>query len=180
MAYETDAADAGTVGVTGAVAGRAPAWLRRRLAACRGDSGGGGGRGGEHGGCGGDRGMSAIEFVLLTPVLYFLIFATVQFGLYFFADHVAQATAQAGARMARKTAESNPGGWRALATAEAENRLATVGPRLLTDPDLRPVQLDENTVGMEVEGGVVNVFPFLDLTAEARSDGPIERFVPDQ
>lgn len=35
---------------------------------------------------GDDSGMTAIEFVLLTPVLFFMIFATVQFGLYFFAD----------------------------------------------------------------------------------------------
>lgn len=60
----------------------------------------------------GDSGMTAIEFVFLTPILFFMIFATVQFALYFFADHVAQAAAQAGARKARATADENPGGWR--------------------------------------------------------------------
>ena len=29
--------------------------------------------------------MTAIEFVFLTPILFFMIFATVQFALYFFA-----------------------------------------------------------------------------------------------
>lgn len=57
----------------------------------------------------GDSGMTAIEFVFLTPVLFFMIFATVQFALYFFADHVAQAAAQAGARKARAEADENPG-----------------------------------------------------------------------
>lgn len=57
----------------------------------------------------GDSGMTAIEFVFLTPVLFFMIFATVQFALYFFADHVAQAAAQAGARKARAEADANPG-----------------------------------------------------------------------
>ncbi|MHA4815096.1 TadE family protein [Streptomyces aculeolatus] len=160
---------------------QAPAWLRRRLDACRGDGGGGGtGPGsGRHGVGGGDRGMSAIEFVLLTPVLYFMIFSTVQFGLYFFADHVAQATAQHGAREARRTAESNPGGWQGQAQQAARDRLNQVGPKLLTSPDIRVYEAADDRVGVEVEGSVVNVFPFIDLKARAESEGPIERFVPD-
>lgn len=123
--------------------------------------------------------MSAVEFVLLTPVLYFMIFSTVQFGLYFFADHVAQATAQAGAREARRTAESNPGAWQGLAHTAAQERLDTVGPKLLNSPDIRAYESDGDRVGVSVEGGVVNVFPFIDLRARAESEGPIERFVPD-
>lgn len=164
----------------GGTRAQAPPWLRRRLDACRGDGGGAAGAGsGRRGAFGSDRGMSAIEFVLLTPVLYFMIFATVQFGLYFFADHVAQATAQAGAREARRTAESNPGAWQGLALAKAQERLDTVGPKLLTSPDIDPYVSDDDRVGVAVEGGVVNVFPFIDLTARAESEGPIERFVPD-
>src|SRR5689334_18907383 len=76
-------------------------WMRRRVRTAR-----------EAAATRGDSGMSAIEFVLLTPVLFFMIVATVQFALYFFADHVAQAAAQAGARKARATAHDQPGAWR--------------------------------------------------------------------
>ena len=79
--------------------------VRRRLDAARGDRGtalatrSGGARADRASGRRtSDSGMTAIEFVVLTPVLFFMIFATVQFALYFFADHVAQAAAQAGAR----------------------------------------------------------------------------------
>ncbi|MGC5408114.1 TadE family protein, partial [Streptomyces sp. DT225] len=88
----------GTTGFTGmpAALGRR---IRRRVEAAR-----------RRAAAGGDSGMTAIEFVLLTPVLFFMIFATVQFALYFFADHVAQAAAQAGARHARAPAPPHPGG----------------------------------------------------------------------
>lgn len=76
----------------------------------------------------GDSGMTAIEFVFLTPVLFFMIFATVQFGLYFFADHVAQAAAQAGARKARATAHDQPGGWRGEARDVVDSYISQLAP----------------------------------------------------
>ncbi|MFD4574903.1 TadE family protein [Streptomyces sp. NPDC058417] len=136
--------------------------VRRRTAAARGDSG-----------------MSAIEFVFLTPVLFFMIFATVQFALYFFADHVAQAAAQAGARKARAVADENPGGWRGAAGEVVDSYIAQLGPQLVLSPDVRPVQPEPDTVGVEITARVPTVFPGLDLTVHARSVGPVERFVED-
>ncbi|WKX70955.1 TadE family protein [Streptomyces sp. XD-27] len=126
-----------------------------------------------------DSGMTAIEFVLLTPVLFFLIFATVQFALYFFADHVAQAAAQAGARKARATADENPGGWRGEAEAKARTYIRQLGPQLLIGPDVKTVRPEQNTVGVQVEAKVPTVFPGLNFTVHARSQGPVERFVED-
>src|SRR6476659_6618702 len=99
-------------------------WVRRRVeaASARGDSG-----------------MTAIEFVFLTPVLFFMIFATVQFALYFFADHVAQAAAQAGARKARATADAQPGSWRAEANATADSYIQQLGPQLLEGVNVQPM-----------------------------------------
>ncbi|MGW0530946.1 TadE family protein [Streptomyces sp. NPDC003032] len=125
----------------------------------------------------GESGMTAIEFVLLTPVLFFMIFATVQFALYFFADHVAQAAAQAGARKARATADENAGGWRGEARDVADAYIRQLGPKLVLGPDVKTIQPEQNTVGVEITGRVPTVFPGLDLTVHARSAGPVERFV---
>ncbi|MEU0245975.1 TadE family protein [Streptomyces sp. NPDC006235] len=128
----------------------------------------------------GDSGMTAIEFVLLTPVLFFMIFATVQFALYFFADHVAQAAAQAGARKARATADEQPGAWRGEAQDVVDSYIRQLGPQLVLGPDVKMLQPDQNTVGVEIEARVPTVFPGLDLTVHAQSAGPVERFVQEE
>ncbi|MGY0069032.1 TadE/TadG family type IV pilus assembly protein [Streptomyces sp. QTS137] len=127
----------------------------------------------------GDSGMTAIEFVLLTPVLFFMIFATVQFALYFFADHVAQAAAQAGAREARATAHDQPGGWRGEAQDVVDSYIRQLGPQLVLSPDVRMLQPEQDTVGVEITARIPTVFPGLDLTVHARSAGPVERFVEE-
>ncbi len=127
----------------------------------------------------GDSGMTAIEFVFLTPVLFFLIFATVQFALYFFADHVAQAAAQAGTRKARAEADENPGGWRGDAGDVVQSYIQQLGSKLVLGPRVTMVQPDRNTVGVEISARVPSVFPGLDLTVHAQSRGPVERFVRD-
>jgi len=137
-------------------------WVRRRAAAARGDSG-----------------MTAIEFVFLTPVLFFMIFATVQFALYFFADHVAQAAAQAGARKARATADAEPGAWRGEAQDVVDSYISQLGPQLVLSPDVKMIQPEQNTVGVEISARIPTVFPGLDLTVHAQSSGPVERFVED-
>ncbi|MGW0368506.1 TadE family protein [Streptomyces coeruleorubidus] len=128
----------------------------------------------------GDSGMTAIEFVLLTPVLFFMIFATVQFALYFFADHVAQAAAQAGARKARATADERPGAWRGEAQDVVDSYISQLGPQLVLAPDVKMLQPDQNTVGVEIAARVPTVFPGLDLTVHAQSAGPVERFVQEE
>jgi Flp pilus assembly protein TadG len=123
--------------------------------------------------------MTAIEFVFLTPILFFMIFATVQFALYFFADHVAQAAAQAGARKARAEADANPGGWRGEAGDVVDSYIQQLGSQLVLSPQVTMIQPDQHTVGVEVRAQVPNVFPGLGLTVHARSRGPVERFVRD-
>nr|WP_269469982.1 TadE family protein [Streptomyces humicola] len=141
--------------------------IRRRLNAARGDSGVS------------DSGMTAIEFVFLTPVLFFMIFATVQFALYFFADHVAQAAAQAGARKARAEADANPAGWQGEASSTADSYIQQLGPQLLEGVNVQPVSPAAHQVGIRITARVPSVFPGLDLTVDTLSQGPVERFVPD-
>ena len=147
---------------------RLTALVRRRLDAARGDAG-----------VPADTGMTAIEFVFLTPVLFFMIFATVQFALYFFADHVAQAAAQAGARKARAEADANPGSWQAEANATADSYIQQLGPQLLEGVNVQPVTPAAHQVGLRITARVPSVFPGLDLTVDVLSQGPVERFVPD-
>ncbi|MEU9735724.1 TadE family protein [Streptomyces sp. NPDC048002] len=143
-------------------------WVRSRWAAVRDETA-----------ARGDSGMTAIEFVLLTPVLFFMIFATVQFALYFFADHVAQAAAQAGARKARSTADAQPGAWRGEARTVVDSYIEQLGPTLVLSPNVTMLQPEQNTVGVEITARVPSVFPGLDLTVHAQSAGPVERFVPE-
>lgn len=123
--------------------------------------------------------MTAIEFVVLTPLLFFMIFASVQFALYSFADHVAQAAAQAGARKARATADEHPGQWRGEARGTADQYIRQLGPQLVLGPDVKLVQPQADTVGVEITARVPTVFPGLDLTVHAQSVGPVERFVTE-
>ncbi|WP_419995891.1 TadE family protein [Streptomyces boninensis] len=139
--------------------------VRSRLDACRGERA--------------DRGVTAIEFVFLTPLLFFMIFATVQFGLYFFADHVAQAAAQAGARKARQTADANPGGWQGLARDKANTYIQQLGPQLLDNPAVETLPGNGETVGVRVRADVPSVFPGMTFSVESVSQGPVERFVED-
>ncbi|WP_406474603.1 TadE family protein [Streptomyces sp. NBC_01615] len=147
----------------------APAWLRRRVEAAK-----------DAASTRGDSGMTAIEFVLLTPVLFFMIFATVQFALYFFADHVAQAAAQAGARKARATADEQPGAWRGEARDVVDSYISQLGPQLVLSPHVTMLQPEQTTVGVEITAKVPTVFPGLDFTVHAQSSGPVERFVKEE
>jgi hypothetical protein len=161
---------------------RLSASVHRRLNAARGDCGTSDFGTSDSGvsDCGmSDSGMTAIEFVFLTPVLFFMIFATVQFALYFFADHVAQAAAQAGARKARAEADANPGGWQAEASSAADSYIQQLGPQLLDAVSVQPVTPAAYQVGVRITARVPSVFPGLDLSVDALSQGPVERFVPD-
>lgn len=134
-----------------------------------------------------ESGVSAIEFVLLTPLLFFLIFATVQFALYFFARHVAIAAAQEGARVARAEA-ANPAEattWRGDAVAEAKVWINRLAPSLLPDA-LVPLPTQSGTPGangwtvsVSVTATVPSLFPWANLTVTETSTGPVEQFIPD-
>ncbi|CAG7639110.1 TadE/TadG family type IV pilus assembly protein [Actinacidiphila bryophytorum] len=141
--------------------------LRGRLAAARGDSGVG--RRGS-----GDRGMTAIEFVFLTPIVFGVIFLTVQFAMYYFAAHVAQAAARAGAREARAQAAVHDD-WQDRARTKANGYIDQLGGSLLTSHHV-DVQRDGDNVSVEVVGHVPSILG-IGITVDERSQGPIERFV---
>jgi Flp pilus assembly protein TadG len=129
----------------------------------------------------GDRGSSAIEFLFLTPVMFLMIFGAVQYAMYSFAEHVAKAAAQAGARTARAEADVDPAGWEESARQKAYDYIDQLGPGLFTSrPEVDPSQPGPFTVRVDVEGDVPSILPGVDLTVHAASEGPVERFVPDE
>ena len=130
-----------------------------------------------------ERGASAVELAMLTPLLIIIIAATIQFAMVYHARHVALAAAQAGARVARATAGQPGAAWEEPARTKTMEYLHTIGPNLLEAP--RPVLLQRFVggqlvdVGVEVKGTAVRVIPFLTLQVDEQSRGPVERFIPD-
>jgi hypothetical protein len=135
----------------------------------------------------GEGGATTVEFVLLTPILFFVIFATVQFGLYFFARHVAIAAAQAGSRVARAEAGDFPesDAWHGPATAKTRDYVRQLGPNMLENVAETPVydpggEDSEAVVGVQVDADVPRILPGFDFHITVVSQGPVERFVPDE
>ncbi|MGH3417682.1 MAG: TadE/TadG family type IV pilus assembly protein [Actinocrinis sp.] len=129
-----------------------------------------------------ERGVSAVEFAMLTPLLFFFLFATVQFGLYFFARHVALAAAQEGDRVARSEA-GNPIDarlWQTDATGKVDVWIQRLAPNLLNGYQATAVPgPDPQTVTVTVTATVPSMIPGLTINVTVHSTGPIEQFVPD-
>jgi Flp pilus assembly protein TadG len=128
----------------------------------------------------GDGGATSIEFVLLTPVLFTLIFGAVQFTLYFHARHVAIAAAQAGARVARASADKHPDTWQGDAVQKSRDYAASLGGDLLRLQDGTPRTVnDGDSVGVQIHAFAPSVIPMVDIPINVESVGPIERFEED-
>jgi Flp pilus assembly protein TadG len=131
-----------------------------------------------------ESGVSAIEFVMLFPLAFFMILMTVQFALYMFSRHVAIAAAQEGARVARTERATN-GRWKQDATAKAVAWVTQLGPSL-TMPQQPQANLagtvdGVQNVSMTVTVSVPSIIPFMGAFAVTeQSTGPVEQFVPDQ
>jgi len=130
--------------------------------------------------------MTVVEFVLLTPILFIIMFGTVELGLVFYARHVAVAAAQEGARTAREEAYTQPNAWKRDARRNAQNWVVSLAgglvdgkftPGLLGPNDVAGVVYPE--VGVTVQFNVVTVVPW-NFTVSARSEGPVECFYTPQ
>ena len=114
----------------------------------------------------------ATEAVLVTPVLLFLVMLVFQFGLWYHAEHVAQAAAQEGVRTARLEGGSADDGQR-----RATDFLARAGAKIVGDPVVSVTRNDETAV-VEIRGQSVAVVPGMRIPIRARSESPVERFRP--
>lgn len=118
----------------------------------------------------GERGSSAIELVLLTPVLMVCVLVVVQFALWQHARHVLLAAAQEGARVARSEGATAQDG-----RQRAYDYIRQIGPDLVTTPAV-DVERDLDTVLVRIQGRAVSIVPGLPLRVTATSTGPVERF----
>ena len=128
-----------------------------------------------------DSGMTSIEFVFLTPILFFMILLCVQFALYFFAERVAQAGAEDAARTARAEAAvpADAQTWQTDASSQGNDYLAGVGGSLLTGASVTVTDNGDETITATVTGKGVSIIPGMTISLHADSSGPIERFVTD-
>jgi Flp pilus assembly protein TadG len=120
---------------------------------------------------------------MLTPLLFFLIFATVQFAMYFFARHVAIAAAQEGARVARAEAADPAEDWSGDAQLKANAWIGNLAPSLLEGSGVRTTSSQGGgdwTVSVTVTARVPSLFPWAKFSVTETSAGPVERFVPDR
>jgi Flp pilus assembly protein TadG len=132
-----------------------------------------------------ERGVSAIEFVMLTPLAFFMILMTVQFALYMFSRHVAIAAAQEGARVARDEYATEPTGvWTSDAKAKATTWVTQLGPSLgmPSGPLAKAVGTVDGVENVQVvvQVSVPSIIPWTsNFTVTESSQGPVEQFVPD-
>lgn len=122
----------------------------------------------------GQRGSSAIELVLLTPVLIALVFAVIQAALLWHAHHVVLAAAQQGDRLARSATRFDPGEIRAATVAY----LRSLGADLVENPTVT-VTRDGGWVTVSVTGRAASPLPGAALLVRGTSRGPVESFRPD-
>jgi Flp pilus assembly protein TadG len=120
-----------------------------------------------------ERGSAATEVVLLTPVLLLLVMLVVQFGLWYHAEHVAQAAAQEGVRSARLEGSTADAG-----RTCAVDFLAVSGPTIVQGATVTASR-DAETATVEVRGHAVTVVPGFSLPVNAKATSPVERFRED-
>ena len=129
-----------------------------------------------------ESGATAIEFVVLTPILFLLMFGSVQIGLALFARHVAVSAAQEGARVAREEAANPNEDWRTDAQHAAGGWVTNLlGGLVLGAPVPQyevkvPLNDPYPEVGAGVSFSIASVVPGWNFSLNATSVGPVECF----
>lgn len=118
----------------------------------------------------GERGDAAVEAVLVTPVLLFLIMVLIQFGLWYHASHVAEAAAQEGASAARVDAGTADDG-----RLRAQQFMASAAPALVDGVSVTATR-DGDVARVDVNGSVGSLVPGLTFHVHGEAESPVERF----
>lgn len=120
-----------------------------------------------------ERGASAIELVLYTPLLMIAMIITIQFALTYLAKQSASAAAREAARVARVTGDAGMGHAKGVSSAQA------LGRGLLKNPQVRVVR-EGDTMRATVSGRASQLLPFLDSPKVTEVvQGRIEQFQQD-
>ena len=134
-----------------------------------------------------DRGSSAIELVLITPVLIALVFGLIQTALVWNARHTVDAAAQHGAREARSTTALTPSISSTTGVGDpagdAQVRTSTlsylrqIGGQGLQNPTVA-IRHDGTFVVVTVSGTALGVLPGTTVRVSSSSRTPVEGFRP--
>lgn len=134
-----------------------------------------------------ERGSSAIELALITPVLIALVFALIQTALVWNARHTVGSAAQHGARLSRTATATMPSvtnlNSAALTTADSEIQASTLiflrqtGGAGLRQPTVG-IDRQGSYVVVTVSGTTVGVLPGTSIRVTGTSRTPIEGFRP--
>jgi Flp pilus assembly protein TadG len=122
----------------------------------------------------GDDGSSAVELVLLTPLLMFVVFLVVQAALYMHARHVVLAAAQQGDRLARAQASSDESAVQQARTGTYAY-VRQLGADIVGDPTVT-VTRTGGVATVRVSAHAVSILPGLSLRVVETSSGPVEQF----
>src|SRR5512132_568996 len=115
-----------------------------------------------------EQGFATVEFIVAFPLVLLLVWIGFQLVFVFFANRVALAAAEEGARAARSYTGSAAAG-----DARAHKFLTELGSGVLVDPPVR--------AGVVVEGRAQQLVPGLSMVLRVHraADGPVERFRGD-
>jgi Flp pilus assembly protein TadG len=119
-----------------------------------------------------DQGFATVEFIVAFPLVLLLVWIGFQLVFVFFANRVALAAAEEGARAARSYTGSAAAG-----DARAHKFLAELGSGVLVEPTVRAYRTPERA-GVVVEGRAQQLVPGLSMVLQVHraADGPVERF----
>jgi Flp pilus assembly protein TadG len=133
-----------------------------------------------------DRGSSAIELVLITPVLIALVFGLIQTAIVWNARHTVSAAAQHGARTARTSTALTPAVTAASTNdpaADEQVRTSTLaylrqtGGQGLQEPTVA-IRHDGTFVVVSVSGTALGLLPGTTVRVSSSSRTPVEGFRP--
>jgi len=119
-----------------------------------------------------ERGSSAVEMAIIFPVTIFVVFAIIQFGIWYHAAAIARSAAQEGARAA-SVYQANPSA--GMTSAEAVLRENANG--LITHVQVTRSR-DGEVATVTVSGEALQVIPFIPLAVHASATAPIEAYRP--
>jgi len=103
-----------------------------------------------------EAGASIVEFVFWAPVLFAVLAAGIQWGLYEWAYQVAQSAAQAGSATAQQEYASDAAHWYDDSQQAALGQVDALAPNLLEDPTATASQ-SGTTVTMTVHADVPHI-----------------------
>lgn len=119
-----------------------------------------------------DRGSSSVEIVVLLPLVFLLLFAMVQGGLWFHARAIALGAAQEGARVAAAESSSAAAG-----ITVATSFVADAGNGVVLNPAVTGSR-SATTATISVTGQAQSLVPFLNPAIAQSASFPVERISP--